>query len=129
MATSEKLTQIATNIVLEKAAKDKLTVLRRQQEGTQTQSLPQDGGTSAPQQEEEAVEEGFDELSHWRERRMQQLKLARQRQTALREKGHGEYSEIAEAEFLSVVTTAPRAVGPGCIANCCVSDINMLSNV
>ncbi|KAL8438001.1 hypothetical protein ACSSS7_000571 [Eimeria intestinalis] len=60
--------------------------------------------------EEEAADEGFDDLTHWREKRMQQLKLARQRQTALREQGHGEYSEITEADFLGVVTKAPRAV-------------------
>ncbi|OEH79222.1 thioredoxin domain-containing protein [Cyclospora cayetanensis] len=36
--------------------------------------------------------------------------LARQRQTSLREKGHGEYSDIPETEFLGVVTPAPRAV-------------------
>ncbi|KAL8446219.1 hypothetical protein Emed_005174 [Eimeria media] len=111
MASSEKLTQIATNIVVEKATKDKLTVLKRQQQESQQPRHPKEEA-SGPQEEEQAGDEGFDDLTHWREKRMQQLKIARQRKTALREQGHGEYSEITEAEFLGIVTKAPKAVGP-----------------
>lgn len=108
MATSKKLTQIATSIVLEKATKDKLAVLKQQQRADQQQKTSC-GEPSGPHAEEVA-DEGFDDLSHWREQRMQQLKLARQRLTALKESGHGEYSEIVESEFLGIVTKAPKAV-------------------
>ncbi|KAL8274624.1 hypothetical protein Esti_001453 [Eimeria stiedai] len=109
MESLEKLTQIATNNVVEKATKDKLTVLKTQQQESHKHKHSKEE-PSGPQEEEEAADEGFDDLTHWREKRAQQLKLARRRKTALREQGHGEYSEITEAEFLGIVTKAPKAV-------------------
>ncbi|XP_026192755.1 phosducin-like protein 3 [Cyclospora cayetanensis] len=77
METSDKLTQIATNIVLEKAAKDKFSALKQQQ--LHRVHDPQKNGSAGSQNQEKDEEEpdgeGFDDLSHWREKRMQQLKV------------------------------------------------------
>ncbi|OEH79223.1 thioredoxin domain-containing protein [Cyclospora cayetanensis] len=78
METSDKLTQIATNIVLEKAAKDKFSALKQQQ--LHRVHDPQKNGSAGSQNQEKDEEEpdgeGFDDLSHWREKRMQQLKAS-----------------------------------------------------
>ncbi|KAL8441534.1 hypothetical protein Emag_007077 [Eimeria magna] len=51
MANAEKLTQIATSIVVEKATKDKLTVLKRQQQESEKQARHPKEEASGPQDE------------------------------------------------------------------------------
>ncbi|CDI78148.1 hypothetical protein, conserved [Eimeria acervulina] len=76
MATSQKLTQIATNIVLEKAIQDKFAAAQKQQKTAQLQHKQQQGGSGGDfSGADEGDGEGLDDLSHWREKRMQELKV------------------------------------------------------
>ncbi|PFH31974.1 thioredoxin domain-containing protein [Besnoitia besnoiti] len=107
MATAEKLGKIATNIVLEKVAQDKL---KAAEDACQQNEKAEDPAAAGAGVDVESESGGFDDMSHWREKRMQQIKEARSKQDAYRQQGHGKYEEITEEEFLPSVTKSQLAV-------------------
>nr|CEL68568.1 TPA: thioredoxin domain-containing protein [Neospora caninum Liverpool] len=107
MATAEKLGKIATNIVLEKVAQDKLQAAY---EARCQGQKPEEEAHPEANEKEEGGNDGLDDISNWREKRMQQIKEARNKQDLYRQQGHGKYEEIVEEEFLPAVTKSKLAI-------------------
>ncbi|EPR59672.1 thioredoxin domain-containing protein [Toxoplasma gondii TgCatPRC2] len=107
MATAEKLGNIATNIVLEKVAQDKL---KAAYEARCQDQKPEEEAQHEANEEAEGGGDGLIDISHWREKRMQQIKEARNKQDLYRQQGHGKYEEIVEEEFLPAVTKSKLAI-------------------
>ncbi|PHJ19793.1 thioredoxin domain-containing protein [Cystoisospora suis] len=116
MATAEKLGKIATDIVLDKVTQDKIHLASRNEEKIRRQKESEDGDQAFTTQDGEeesdlsSQTETLDDLSHWREKRMQQIKAAREKEEVYRQQGHGSYEEIIEEEFLPTVTKSENAV-------------------
>ena len=84
------MSELATQIVMEKALEDKIT----------TQQAP-----DIPEEQDE------DEVAIWRRKRIEEMKAKQQEiQENISHRGHGEYQEITQDEFLPSVTKSKNVV-------------------
>ncbi|CEL99716.1 unnamed protein product [Vitrella brassicaformis CCMP3155] len=110
--TSDRLRDLATSAVLEKAIEDRL---KKEENRGAAQSDAGVGGVKRQADSDEgATDHGDDaedsELSRLRERRIQQIKAAAADRKKESEMGYGEYTMIDEEDFLNTVTKCKRCV-------------------
>jgi len=113
-ATNNLLGSIATDLVAKQVIEDKTALATAQKTG----SGAQEGSGAAPirhaaddlSDEDDLDNEDDPEYRKYREKRMAELKAVKQEQLANKVKGHGEYKEIDESEFLPTVTKSHLCV-------------------
>eukprot|EP00921_Rhytidocystis_pertsovi_P025874 GHVQ01041783.1.p1 GENE.GHVQ01041783.1~~GHVQ01041783.1.p1 ORF type:complete len:225 (-),score=43.95 GHVQ01041783.1:715-1389(-) len=110
-----KLNQIMTDMVMKQVVEDKLACATTTQAGGclgygEGKNSLLEGNEDQHNAAQDIAEDKGEDMSSWRERRMQQLKDRRRKEEQLRAEGNGVYSEITEEQFLSTVTKANLAV-------------------
>ena len=105
------------DMVMEQAMKDRISQFARIDTPDTTEQPPQvnlkarsDRSDSDTGETKDPIEEVEDDLTAIRAKRLAELKRMTELEGKLRALGHGEYTEIVEAEFLDSVIKSPRAV-------------------
>ena len=110
-AVKALLPSIATDLVCKQVIEDKQAALVK---GTETQSsdsqAQKDIHMAAFEDDEDDDMEEDAEYRKYREKRMAEIKAFKQEAVENKAKGHGEYREIDETEFLPTVTKARNVV-------------------
>mmetsp|Transcript_55975 Transcript_55975/g.149267 ORF Transcript_55975/g.149267 Transcript_55975/m.149267 type:complete len:240 (+) Transcript_55975:3-722(+) len=106
---NEQMQGLFHDMVMDQAIKDKLK--GHETACTKMAEAAQGDGTAAPAaQEQVEEEEGDDDIMAIRARRLQQMKAKAKEKEANLAKGHGDFQEIEEQDFLKSVTESKKAL-------------------
>lgn len=110
-ATNSLLSTVATQLTCEQVIKDKTAAMAADAiAATSAKSSSVPSSYAAADDEDDEDMEDDPEYRKYKEKRIQEMRAAKDRVIENKAKGHGDYREINETEFLGVVTKSQRVV-------------------